>query len=81
MFGLSAPLGEGSKVFTSVQIIKPKNDKLTGADETTNVYSVGYTYEFSKRTGLYSYVSYAKDYYFIEDVKSTAVAVGLRHRF
>jgi len=81
MAGLSAPLGEGSKVFTSVQIIKPKNDKLTGADETTSVYSVGYTYDLSKRTDLYSYVSYAKDYYFIDGVKSTAVAVGLRHRF
>jgi len=81
MVGLSAPLGDGSKVFTSVQIIKPKNDKLTGDDETTNVYSVGYTYDLSKRTNLYSYVSYAKDYYFIDGVKSTAVGVGLRHRF
>jgi len=81
MAGLSAPLGDGGKVFTSVQIIKPKNNKLTGEDETTNVYSVGYTYELSKRTGLYSYVSYAKDYYFIDGVKSTAVGVGMRHRF
>jgi len=81
MLGLSAPLGDGSKVFTSVQIIKPKNNKLTGDDETTNVYSVGYTYDLSKRTNLYSYVSHATDYYFVDGVKSTAVGVGLRHRF
>jgi len=81
MLGLSAPLGDGSKVFTSWQHIKPKNDKLTNDDETTNVYSVGYTYDLSKRTNLYSYVSYATDYYFIDGVKSTAVGVGLRHRF
>jgi len=81
MLGLSAPLDEGSKVFTSWQLIKPKNTRLTGDDETTNVVSVGYTYDLSKRTNLYSYVSHATNYYFIDKVKSTAVAVGLRHRF
>jgi len=87
MLGLSAPLGDGSKVFTSWQHIKPKNEKLMGLsgtkknDETTNVYSVGYTHDLSKRTNLYSYVSYATDYYFMDGVQSTAVGVGLRHRF
>jgi len=84
MLGLSAPLGDGSKVFTSWQHIKPKNNKLvmvTADDETTNVYSVGYTYDLSKRTNLYSYASYATNYYFTDGVKSTAVGVGLRHRF
>jgi len=87
MLGLSAPLGEGSKIFASWQHIKPKNEKLTGFtganknDETSNVYSVGYTYDFSRRTGLYSYLSHATDYAFHDGVKSTAMGVGLRHRF
>jgi len=81
MLGLTAPLGDGSKVFTSWQRIKPKNNRLTLDDETSNVYSVGYTYDFSKRTNLYAYTSYATDYGFLDGVKSTAVAVGLRHRF
>jgi len=85
MLGLSAPLGDGSKVFTSYQRIKPKNDKFYGAgsniDETSSVYSVGYTYDFSKRTNLYTYASYVSDYAFQDGLKSTAVAVGLRHRF
>jgi len=81
MLGLTAPLSEGSKVFTSWQRIKPKNDRLTLDDETSNVYSVGYTYDFSKRTNLYAYASYVSDYGFLDGVKSTAVSVGLRHRF
>jgi len=87
MLGLTAPINEGSKVFTSWQHIKPKNDNLMGQtgtkknDETSNVYSVGYTYDFSKRTNLYTYASYVTDYAFVDGAKSTAVAVGLRHRF
>ncbi|AHV91363.1 porin [Bordetella holmesii] len=84
MVGLSAPIGGASNVFGSWQMVDPSNNKLTnvkGADETMNVFSLGYTYDLSKRTNLYAYASYAKDYAFIDGVKSTAVGVGLRHRF
>ncbi|HYG45302.1 MAG TPA: porin, partial [Bordetella sp.] len=81
MVGLTAPIGGASKLFGSWQMVDPSNDKLTGGDETMNVFSLGYTYDLSKRTNLYAYGSYAKDYAFIQDVKSTAVGVGIRHRF
>ncbi|MCY1505683.1 Outer membrane porin protein [compost metagenome] len=84
MVGLSAPIGGASKLFGSWQMVDPSNDRLdrgSGADETMNVFSLGYTYDLSKRTNLYAYGSYAKNYAFIEDVKSTAVGVGIRHRF
>jgi len=81
MVGLTAPIGGASKVFGSWQMVDPSNDKLTGDDKTTNVFSLGYTYDLSKRTNLYAYGSYAKNYAFLEDVKSTAVGVGVRHRF
>ncbi|MGE8569570.1 MAG: porin [Achromobacter sp.] len=81
MVGLSAPIGGASKLFGSWQMVDPSNDKLTGGDDTMNVFSLGYTYDLSKRTNLYAYGSYAKNYAFIDDVKSTAVGVGVRHRF
>ncbi|MBO9356514.1 porin [Bordetella petrii] len=81
MVGLTAPIGGASKLFGSWQMIDPSNDKLTGDDETMNVFSLGYTYDLSKRTNLYAYGSYAKNYAFLDDVKSTAVGVGIRHRF
>ena len=81
MVGLSAPIGGASKLFGSWQMVDPSNDKLTGGEEKMNVFSLGYTYDLSKRTNLYAYGSYAKNYAFIDDVKSTAVGVGIRHRF
>ncbi|MGE8682308.1 MAG: porin [Achromobacter marplatensis] len=87
LVGLSAPIGGASSLFGSWQRVDPSNDNLgvvngrPGADATTNVYSLGYTYDLSKRTNLYAYGSYAKNYAFVDDLKSTAVGVGIRHRF
>lgn len=81
MVGLSAPIGGASKLFGSWQMVDPSNDRINGADETMNIFSLGYTYDLSKRTNLYAYGSYAKNYAFLDDVKSTAVGVGIRHRF
>ncbi|MGY6270184.1 porin [Achromobacter denitrificans] len=84
MVGLSAPIGGASKVFGSWQMVDPSNNnlnKLENGDETMNVFSLGYTYDLSKRTNLYAYGSYAKNYAFLEDAKSTAVGLGIRHRF
>ncbi|CCJ51424.1 porin [Bordetella parapertussis] len=80
MIGATVPLGRSS-VFGSWQRATPSNDKLTGDDATFNVYSLGYTYDFTKRTNLYAYASYGKNYAFQRDAKDTAVAMGIRHRF
>lgn len=86
LVGLSAPIGAASNVFGSWQHVSVgggdnKGAQLTGGKETMNVYSLGYTYDLSKRTNVYAYGSYASDYAFINEAKSTAVGVGLRHRF
>jgi predicted porin len=84
LVGLSAPIGGSTSVFGSWQRVDPKNGNFyaTGSnDETQNVYSAGVTYDLSKRTNLYSVVSYANDYAFVDGLKSTLVAVGIRHRF
>ncbi|MFM9929225.1 porin [Achromobacter xylosoxidans] len=80
MIGATVPLGRHA-VFGSWQRATPSNDKLTGDDATFNVYSLGYTYDFTKRTNLYAYASYADNYAFQRDASDTAFAVGLRHRF
>jgi len=81
MVGLTMPIGGASSLFGSWQMVDPKNDNLTGDDETMNIFSLGYTYDLSKRTNLYAYGTYAKNYAFIDDAKSTGVGVGIRHRF
>src|SRR5690606_24256368 len=76
LVGLSAPIGGASNIFASWQMVDPKNDKLMrvvrgqvegkGNDEKMNIFSLGYTYDLSKRTNLYAYGSYAKNYGFID---------------
>lgn len=80
LLGLSVPLG-AQKVFASWQHAYANNDHLTGGDATTNIYSVGYTYNLSRRTNLYAYASYGDNYAFQNDLRSIATAVGLRHQF
>lgn len=80
MIGATVPMGRHA-VFGSWQRATASNNKLTGDDATMNVYSLGYTYEFTKRTNLYAYASYGDNYAFQQGAKDTAVAVGMRHRF
>jgi len=80
MLGVTVPLGS-TKLFGAWQRADPKNDKLTGGDEAFNVFALGVTYDLSKRTNLYAYGAYGDNFAFQEDVKNTAMAVGIRHRF
>ena len=81
LVGLSVPLGGASNLLASWQRADPDSDALTGDDATMNVYSLGYTYNLSKRTNLYAMGSYATNFAFTDGVKSTVAIVGVRHRF
>jgi predicted porin len=87
LLGLSAPIGGATSVFGSWQRVNVSDGSLytsgtfAGADSNQNVYSLGVTYDLSKRTNLYALGSYANNYGFVDDLKSTLVAVGIRHRF
>lgn len=80
LLGLSAPIGNGS-LFGSWQHARFSGDVEEGADDKVNVYSVGYTYDMSKRTNLYAYYSYADKSFFASDWDRSSYAVGIRHRF
>jgi predicted porin len=76
--GVSAPIG-GGQVLASWAMADPKGDASDGSKQ--NIYSLGYTYDLSKRTNLYAYGSYAKNVYFADDLKSQVVGVGIVHKF
>lgn len=81
LVGLTVPLG-ASSILASWQRADPNGNPLTAGNESTmNVYSIGYTYNLSKRTNLYALGSYATDFAFVDGVKSTVGIVGVRHRF
>lgn len=72
--GVSAPVGTGS-------LMAAWNMADFDDAEKQQIYSIGYTYPFSKRTNLYAVGSYAKNLFGVEDTKSMLVNVGLRHQF
>ncbi|WP_241065354.1 porin, partial [Achromobacter insuavis] len=71
LVGLSAPVGGAGSILASWQRADANNTKLTGDDATMNIFSLGYTYNLSKRTNLYALGSYATNFAFIDGVKST----------
>jgi predicted porin len=87
MLGVSAPIGAATSLFGSWQRANPKDGSLytsgsfDGENSNMNVYSVGATYDLSKRTNLYALGSYTQNYGFVDGLKSTLVGVGIRHRF
>lgn len=79
MLGATVPVTGAQKVFASYQYATP----ITTLANATNlsIYSVGYQYDFSKRTNAYAYASQAQNYAFLDGAKSTVYGVGLRHQF
>jgi predicted porin len=57
------------------------NMKDTYNAQNQSAYNLGYTYDFTKRTNAYAYVSYMDNLATVDTAKSTVVGVGLRHQF
>ena len=84
LVGLTAPIGGAQKVFASWQMAQPNSslrDLYANEGKNMNTYSLGYTYDFSKRTNVYAYVSYVSNWAYVDSAKSTIVGTGIRHRF
>jgi predicted porin len=79
LLGASAPITGTQKVFASVQYATPVASMAAAAN--LSIYSVGYQYDFSRRTNAYVYASQAQNYAFLDGAKSTAYGIGLRHSF
>ncbi|MFT0533544.1 porin [Castellaniella hirudinis] len=81
--GLSAPVGGGTlyagwNYSTSNLGDGDKWGDLAGSIST---YHVNYFYPLSKRTGVYTYASYAKNLGYLDGLKGTEAGVGLNHKF
>jgi GBP family porin len=79
--GFNAPLGQGSAL-ASLQRMQPVGSTLLSAEAAPQmIYSAGYIFNFTKRTNLYAYASYASNYAMVNSAQSTVIGVGLRHQF
>ena len=82
LVGLTAPIGGSSKLFGSWTLasLSTGNDTL-GELGSQSLYSLGYQYDFTRRTNWYAAVSYANNPGFVSNMHSTLVVTGMRHQF
>lgn len=82
LLGATVPVNAASRVMLSWTLLTPNtNMKDVYNAQNQSAYSLGYTYDLSKRTNLYTYVSYMDNLATIDTAKSTVIGVGMRHQF
>lgn len=80
--GATIPVNAVSRVLLSWTMIAPNtNMKDAYNAQNQSSFNLGYTYDFTKRTNLYTYVGQSVNYATIDTAKSTVVGVGIRHNF
>jgi predicted porin len=80
--GATIPVNAVSRVLLSWTMIAPNtNMKDAYNAQNQSSYNLGYTYDFTKRTNLYTYVGQSVNYATVDTAKSTIVGVGMRHQF
>jgi predicted porin len=80
--GATVPVNAVSRVLLSWTMIAPNtNMKDAYNAQNQSSFNLGYTYDFTKRTNLYTYVGQSVNYATIDTAKSTVVGVGIRHMF
>ena len=82
MLGFTLPLGDASKIFSSwTHAANTSSSHALNSVGAQDAYSIGYQYDFTKRTNLYVATSYATNIGFIDNTKSMYLLTGIRHRF
>jgi len=80
--GATIPVNAVSRVLLSWTMIAPNtNMKDAYNAQNQSSFNLGYTYDFTKRTNLYTYVGQTQNYATVDTAKSTIVGVGIRHQF
>lgn len=80
--GATVPVNAVSRVLLSWTMIAPNGDtKTLYSAKNQQSLGLGYTYDFTKRTNLYTYVGQVTNYATVDTAKSTVVGLGMRHMF
>jgi GBP family porin len=82
ILGATIPVNAVSRVLVSWTMITPNtNMKDAYNAQNQSSYNLGYTYDFTKRTNVYTYIGQTQNYATIDTAKSTIVGIGIRHSF
>ena len=82
MLGFTLPLGDAAKIFSAwTRAANTSSSRSLNGVGAQDAYSIGYQYDFTKRTNLYVAASYATNIGFNDGTKSAYLLTGVRHRF
>jgi predicted porin len=82
ILGATIPVNAVSRVLVSWTMITPNtNMKDAYNAQNQSSYNLGYTYDFTKRTNVYTYIGQTQNYATVDTAKSTVVGAGIRHQF
>ena len=81
MLGSTMPLTSRAKLLASWQLMQPTGEYAEAGNRTQQIFSLGYTYQFTARTNFYALASYAQNFAMVGTAQSSVVGVGIRHMF
>lgn len=79
LVGLTMPVNSSSRIFASWTFIDDQVVDISPANQSA--YNFGYSYDFTKRTNMYAFVSSMNNVYTVASIKSTMLGVGIQHVF
>lgn len=82
--GAVVPLGQGNLLLNWMMSDSNLEDVKTAGNNgigTQNAFSIGYTYDLSKRTNLYAVGTYMKNVAYISNSSAQEYSIGLQHKF
>ena len=84
MLGFETSIGRRGDLFGSWQMAQPTAAMLANtlaATSNQSIFSLGYTYQLSAQTNIYSFASYAMNFGMVSGLQTFSAGVGLRHQF
>ena len=81
LIGLTIPSGPSGSVLASWQMMKPVGELMALGFNNQQIASLGYTYQFTLRTNLYTYASYGQNFGMADAAQSMMIGIGIRHQF
>jgi predicted porin len=84
LFGVTVPVNHDSSVFGLLQAAQPTASMRHNARyavATQSMISLGFTHALSKRTNLYAFAGYAKNFSLVDGLVSAVAGAGVRQQF
>lgn len=81
MLGMTMQLSARGALLASWQMMQATGEYASLGFGNQQIFSAGYTYQFTTRTNLYAYISYGQNFAMVQTAQSSVLGVGIQHVF